>query len=108
MTDGIVTGEGVLLEARPVSFAPRRPGGFIDAFALLMLLQLVVTLSGLAMFALGDDAAAGLMLVSIVLSILILPVTFETLTRGRSLGKLCTGVRIVRDDGGPIRLRQAF
>src|SRR5690606_17814134 len=32
----------------------------------------------------------------------------ETLTRGRSLGKLATGIRVVRDDGGPIRMRHAL
>jgi uncharacterized RDD family membrane protein YckC len=36
------------------------------------------------------------------------PVTFETLTRGRSLGKLALGLRVVREDGGPIRFRQAL
>ncbi|MDD9205828.1 RDD family protein, partial [Georgenia sp. 10Sc9-8] len=36
------------------------------------------------------------------------PTVVETLTRGRSLGKLATGVRVVRDDGGPVRLRHAL
>ena len=36
------------------------------------------------------------------------PVAFETLTRGRSLGKMALGLRVVREDGGPERFRQAF
>jgi uncharacterized RDD family membrane protein YckC len=36
------------------------------------------------------------------------PVGVETLTRGRSLGKLALGLRVVRDDGGPIRFRHAL
>jgi hypothetical protein len=32
----------------------------------------------------------------------------ETLTRGRSLGKMALGLRVVREDGGPIRFRQAL
>ena len=32
----------------------------------------------------------------------------ETLTRGRSLGKLALGLRTVRDDAGPISFRHAF
>lgn len=36
------------------------------------------------------------------------PVTVETLTRGRSLGKVAMGLRVVREDGGPIRFRQAL
>src|SRR4051812_41573917 len=47
-------------------------------------------------------------LVTVVAVIVGLPVTMETLTRGRSLGKLAAGLRVVRDDGGPIRLRHAL
>jgi hypothetical protein len=32
----------------------------------------------------------------------------ETLTRGRTLGKMVLGLRVVRDDGGPIAFRQAL
>jgi len=32
----------------------------------------------------------------------------ETVTRGRSLGKVVFGLRVVRDDGGPVRFRQAL
>ncbi len=37
-----------------------------------------------------------------------LPDRFETLSRGRSLGKLALGLRVVSDDGGPERFRQAL
>lgn len=36
------------------------------------------------------------------------PVLFETLSRGRSLGKMAVGLRVVRVDGGPIRFRHAL
>ena len=36
------------------------------------------------------------------------PVLIETLTRGRSVGKLVLGLRVVRDDGGPVRFRHAL
>ncbi len=36
------------------------------------------------------------------------PLLVEVLTRGRSLGKLILGLRIVRDDGGAVRLRHSF
>lgn len=108
MSEGIVTGEGVLLETRAVSFATRLLGGLLDATVTLVVLQILTMVAGLATLQLGDDAAAALMLGSIVLALVVIPVTFETLTRGRSIGKLATGVRIVRDDGGPVRFRQAF
>src|SRR5207247_5439487 len=36
------------------------------------------------------------------------PTALETLTGGRTLGKLAMGLRVVRDDGGPIRFRHAL
>ena len=36
------------------------------------------------------------------------PVGIEMLTRGRSAGKALLGLRVVRDDGGPVRFRQAL
>lgn len=36
------------------------------------------------------------------------PTAMETFLRGRTIGKLCLGLRVVRDDGGPIRFRQAL
>jgi hypothetical protein len=32
----------------------------------------------------------------------------ETLTRGKTVGKYALGLRVVRDDGGPVRFRHAF
>ncbi|GAA2992791.1 RDD family protein [Streptosporangium longisporum] len=57
-----------------------------------------------------NDAALTTM-VYLALSVLVLvgyPVIFETLSRGRSLGKLALGLRVVSDDGGPERFRQAL
>ena len=39
---------------------------------------------------------------------MVFPTTLETLTRGRSLGKLALGLRTVRDDAGPISSQHAF
>lgn len=36
------------------------------------------------------------------------PIACEALSRGRSLGKLALGLRVVADDGGPVRFRQAL
>jgi uncharacterized RDD family membrane protein YckC len=56
------------------------------------------------------DAALGaaLTLVGFVALFVGVPTLVETLTRGRSLGKLALGLRVVRDDGGPVRFRQAL
>ena len=108
MTDqGILTGEGVLLETRPAAFASRMLGGLIDAAAYvagtLLVLMVVGVLGG------GSDYSAAIFSVlTLVVVLVVAPVTIETLTRGRSLGKLAMGMRIVRDDGGPITVRHAL
>ena len=47
-------------------------------------------------------------IVAVVLVVVGYPVALETLLRGRTLGKLALGLRVVRDDGGPVGFRQAL
>lgn len=104
----LVTGEAVALELRPASFASRALAIALD----LLILFMVAWLAGFAVLSLAFtmDAAAGaaLLLVTEVTILVGIPVTVETLTRGRSVGKLAAGLRVVRDDGGPIRFRHAL
>jgi uncharacterized RDD family membrane protein YckC len=106
----VVTGNAVLLELRPARMASR---------SLAILIDLVVMGAGFAglLFALAaagaftgfDQALMAATGVVVLLTVFVVyPVTFETLTRGRSLGKLVMGLRVVREDGGPIRFRQAL
>jgi hypothetical protein len=46
--------------------------------------------------------------VVVVLVLVGWPTLIETLTRGRSLGKAMMGLRVVRDDGGPTRMRHSL
>jgi len=103
----IVTGEAVVLELRPASFAARALGLILDV--LFHAVLLVAILIGLAAAgeAVAEAAMRALGLSSVVFCLVNLPVGIETLTRGRSLGKLATGLRVVRDDGGAIRFRHA-
>jgi uncharacterized RDD family membrane protein YckC len=104
----IVTGEAVVLELRPASFAARALGLLLDMA--LSIILLVVILIGVA--AAGEDldeaALRALVLASVVFCLVIVPVAVETLSRGLSLGKLAAGLRVVRDDGGAIRFRHAL
>ncbi|MEE6273436.1 RDD family protein [Georgenia wangjunii] len=106
--DLIITGEAVALEIRPASFLLRLFGGLIDA-AVYVVAMIAI---GVGVTAALDEVNAArvqtLVIVALVCVVVIAPTTVETLTRGRSLGKLATGIRIVRDDGGPIRFRHAF
>ncbi|MFS0706030.1 RDD family protein [Cellulomonas sp. 179-A 9B4 NHS] len=106
--DGVVIGEGVLLDTRPASVASRLCGGIVDVVALLVGAYVATRLLGGVELALDAQTGRILMIVVLVTVVLVLPTTVETLTRGRSLGKLVAGIRVVRDDGGPITFRQAF
>jgi uncharacterized RDD family membrane protein YckC len=56
-----------------------------------------------------DDAlSAAVLIIFTVLTFVGYPVAFETATRGRSLGKMALGLRVVSEDGGPERFRQAL
>jgi uncharacterized RDD family membrane protein YckC len=104
----LVTGEAVQLEMRLAKLASRGLALALDILVQMGLLVVgVVVLSGTALFV--DDAlATAIGLVFYVLVILGYPVAFETFTRGRSLGKMAMGLRVVREDGGPVRFRHAF
>lgn len=106
--DLIITGEAVALEVRPAAFLLRVVSGLIDAAAYAaVLLALAVGVLG-RLSSLNEARVATLTIVTLVAVIVVAPTVVETLSRGRSLGKAATGIRIVRDDGGPIRLRHAF
>ncbi|WP_394941478.1 RDD family protein [Psychromicrobium sp. YIM B11713] len=104
----IVTGEAVVLELRPASFAARGLGALIDLLATVVAYYL--SLMFIFNFVRDIDRAAGTAIVTsmLVFFTVIVPITVETLTRGKSLGKYAMGLRIVRDDGGSIRFRQAL
>ncbi|WP_026819266.1 RDD family protein [Arthrobacter castelli] len=104
----IITGEAVVLELRPASFAARGVSILIDIVAQIALLVGVFYVAAQTLTDLNSSAARALALSAVVLIVVVLPVTMETLTRGKSLGKLAMGLRIVRDDGGAIRLRHAL
>ncbi|WP_409240612.1 RDD family protein [Streptomyces sp. PA5.6] len=104
----LVTGEAVALELRPAKLPSRALAVLID-LAVAFVAYLVVTFGIIASTSSLDDAAAAAVAVaSFVLVLVGVPIAVETLSHGRSLGKLACGLRVVRDDGGPIRFRHAL
>lgn len=107
--ESLITGEAVLLDLRTASFAVRMVSAAIDGVA-----QLGILVGGTvgivwAMSALNlDDGflAAGVLLMS-VSAYVGYPVLCEMLLQGRSLGRLVMGTRVVREDGGPVHVRQS-
>ncbi len=104
----VVTGEAVVVEM-PLARFPSR----LVARALDMVIQGAVLLTltfGLVVAFPGADAAAAqaLTLTVVVLVLVGYPVIWETATRGATPGKFALGLRVVSDDGGPVRFRQAL
>lgn len=105
---GIITGDAVVVELRYAKLPSRSL-----AFALDLLIQIialvVMTLLVGALTSFADDVMVYVLMFVITLGIFVgYPVTCETLTRGRTVGKLAVGLRVVRDDGGAIRFRHAL
>jgi uncharacterized RDD family membrane protein YckC len=106
--DDLVTGEAVALELPAAGFAVHAVSGALDVGATLLLLWAANVVAVLATADADEALTSTAMLLATILAVLVLPTTLETLTRGRSLGKLALGLRTVRDDAGPIGFRQAF
>jgi uncharacterized RDD family membrane protein YckC len=107
-TDDLVTGEAVALDLPPASLGSRIASGAIDVtITFLLLIGLVIAFVVAA--AQTDLALVEVaMLAAIIGSLLVFPTAIETLTRGRSIGKMTFGLRTVRDDAGPISFQHAF
>jgi uncharacterized RDD family membrane protein YckC len=104
----LVTGEAVVVELRLARLPTRALGILIDQviqWTALLVLFFFVSAAG---FFLDEALLVALTLVVTVAVIVGYPLTMETLTRGRTVGKLALGLRVVRDDGGSIRFRHAL
>lgn len=109
MADEILTGEGVALEITAASVIARAGAWLIDAVATggLLVLMPWLLIAVVGVDKLDAAMAQAIIYVMAALVFLVVPITVETLTRGRSLGKLAFGLQVIRDDGGPVRLRHA-
>lgn len=104
----MVTGDAVVLDVAIAQLPVRAISAFIDVTVMFTgyFIGLVLAATVLARF---DDALAGAVVVIFtVLTIVGYPLVFEVATRGRTLGKMAMGLRVVSDDGGPERFRQAL
>jgi uncharacterized RDD family membrane protein YckC len=111
--DRLVSGEAVELDVRVAGVGSR-----VLALMLDLVVQIIVYLI-LIFFAAASaqrilGAAADLAFyqgAAIVVAVTVLvgyPLTLLTLTGGRTIGKLALGLRVVRDDAGPIQFRHAL
>jgi uncharacterized RDD family membrane protein YckC len=106
--DDLVTGEAVALDLPPAGLASRIAGGLVDVTVTVVLLLGVVLLFSVAALRAPEALLHVAVVGTLVTVLVVVPTTVETLTRGRSLGKLAMGLRTVRDDAGPISFQHAF
>ena len=106
--DDIVIGEGVRLGSSAANVAQRMGSGIIDYIVTIIVLIVANDLLAPLINSVNGAWQLTLKIMVSVVVLVIAPTVVETLTRGQSLGKLALGLRIVRDDGGPVSVRQAF
>jgi uncharacterized RDD family membrane protein YckC len=105
---GLTSGEGVAFDLNHAGVGSRLVAALIDlALQVIALFILFAATGGLLQNA-DDAAVAALVIVELVLVVAGYPILMEWLARGHTIGKLCLGLRVVRDDGGPIGFRQAL
>ncbi len=106
----LITGEAVALDVRAASFVLRAAGAIIDLIAhvLLGLGLLYLLFVAADAFSMDEAALQAGSIVIVVIAFIAVPTAVELASKGRSLGKLAIGGRVVRDDGGAIGFRHAF
>ena len=110
----MVTGEAVALEVVPATVVSRILSGLIDytaysvGGAISLFVVMILAINERSEF--GDNLAFIRAIISLVILawIVVIPLLTELLSRGRSLGRMVTGTRVVRDDGGTVRLRHCL
>jgi uncharacterized RDD family membrane protein YckC len=104
----VVTGEAVVLDVPCARFPSRIAAVLIDMAAQLVLLVGVAIVVVVNSGHLDDATTAGIIVSCYVVIVVGYATIFETVSRGKTLGKMAFGLRVVSDDGSPVRFRQAL
>ncbi|MFD3536512.1 RDD family protein [Streptomyces sp. NPDC058664] len=105
---GLVTGDAVVLGLEPARLPSRALAVLIDLVVVWAAYLLIMLGLAVATASLDEAAVTAVSIASFLLILVGAPIAVETLSHGRSLGKMACGLRVVRDDGGPIRFRHAL
>jgi uncharacterized RDD family membrane protein YckC len=104
----VVTGDAVVLDVAIAQLPVRALSAMIDITVALVFYIIGVLLWAATLLNLDDALSGAVLIIFTVLAFVGYPIAFETATRGRSLGKMALGLRVVSEDGGPERFRQAL
>ncbi|HEY9264767.1 MAG TPA: RDD family protein, partial [Mycobacterium sp.] len=104
----VVTGDAVVLDVQMAQVPVRALSALIDITVVFVCYIIGVLLWAATLSQFDSALSAAVLIIFTVLALVGYPVIFETATRGRTLGKMAMGLRVVSDDGGPERFRQAL
>ncbi len=104
----VVTGEAVILDVPVAGFPVRLLALLLDMLIQVVGLVAFIVIATSAGGSLDSAGLAAVVLAGYVLIVVGYPAVFETLSRGKTLGKMALGLRVVSDDGSPERFRQAL
>jgi uncharacterized RDD family membrane protein YckC len=104
----LVTGDAVVLDVSAATFPARMAARLLDMLIQILLLIFTLVVIAAAANGLNGAAVAAIVTVALVLILVGYPTIFETLSRGQTIGKMAMGLRVVAEDGGPVRFRQAL
>jgi uncharacterized RDD family membrane protein YckC len=109
----LTTAEAVEIDVRPARLGSRAIALMFDIFMQMVVLGFL-TAAYLIITDLLPEPYGELLrpdtvyLIGIALVAVGYPTIVETVSNGRSFGKMIMGLRVIREDGGPIRARHAF
>jgi uncharacterized RDD family membrane protein YckC len=104
----VVTGDAVVLDVAIAQLPVRALSALIDIAVIFVGYVAGVVLWASTLGELDPALSGAVLVIFTVLTIVGYPLIFESATRGRTLGKMALGLRVVSDDGGPERFRQAL
>jgi uncharacterized RDD family membrane protein YckC len=104
----VVTGDAVVLDVQIAQLPVRALSAMIDCTVVVVAYIVGVLLWSITLTQFDTALSAAVLIIFTVLALVGYPIAFETATRGRSLGKMALGLRVVSEDGGPERFRQAL
>ena len=104
----VVTGDAVVLDVQIAQLPVRAVGALIDVALMTVGYVLGLVLWSITLMQLDSALSGAILVIFTVLVLVGYPLVFETATRGRTLGMMAMGLRVVSEDGGPERFRQAL
>lgn len=104
----VVTGDAVVLDVQIAQLPVRALSALIDIIVIFLLYVVGLMLWAATLTQFDGALSAAILIIFTVVVLVGYPMVFETATRGRSVGKIIMGLRVVSDDGGPERFRQAL